>query len=193
MSDTLLRFDRVRGVRGGRLLFDDLSFALGRGDALRIAGPNGAGKSSLLRIAAGLLRPAAGTVTAPHRIGLIDDRFPFDLERPVARELAFWTALDGMPAALIDDALAAFDIAHLADVPMRLLSTGQRRRAQFAGLWADTSQLWLLDEPMNGLDEAGFAAVRREIAAFRSGGHAVLYVSHQPLNLHREQVLELGR
>ena len=58
----LLRLDNVACIRGDRLLFENLSFALGRGDALWLRGPNGAGKSSLIRLVAGLLRPAAGTV-----------------------------------------------------------------------------------------------------------------------------------
>ena len=189
----IVRFESVALRRGGRLLFENMSFELGPGGALRVKGPNGSGKSSLIRLAAGLLRPAAGSVAREGRIGLIDDHFPFDLERPLIDELAFWTGLDGSPRALVGDALAAFDIAHLAGIPMRLLSTGQRKRAAFAGLWADTSSIWLLDEPLNGLDSEGVALVRREIAAHRSGGNVVIYASHQPLDLHDEQVVELGR
>ena len=176
----VVKFESVALRRGGRLLFENMSFELGPGGALRVKGPNGSGKSSLIRLAAGLLRPAAGSVAREGRIGLID-------------ELAFWTGLDGSPRALVGDALAAFDIAHLAGIPMRLLSTGQRKRAAFAGLWADTSSIWLLDEPLNGLDSEGVELVRREIAAHRSGGNVVIYASHQPLDLHDEQVVELGR
>jgi heme exporter protein A len=189
----LVRFQGVALNRGGRLLVEGLDLALGHGDALHVRGPNGSGKSSLIRLAAGLLQPTAGTVSSGDRVGLIDENFPFDLERSVADELAFWLGLDKVPASLVEDALAAFGIGHLATVPMRLLSTGQRKRAAFAGLWADNSVIWLLDEPMNGLDEEGAQLVRREIAAHKAGGNAVIYASHLPLDLHDEQVQELGR
>jgi heme exporter protein A len=189
----LVKFDDVTLIRGGRLLFESLSFELGPADALRVAGPNGAGKSSLIRLAAGLLRPSAGKVALGTRAGLIDHNFPFDPNRAVADELAFWCGLDRVPRALVMDGLAAFAIGHLAPVPMRLLSTGQRKRAAFAALWADNNVVWLLDEPLNGLDEDGIKLVQQQIEAHRGGGNAVIYASHQPLNLHDEQVVELGR
>ena len=189
---SLLTFEDVALRRGGRLLFEGLNLELGPCDALRIAGPNGSGKSSLIRLAAGLLQPTSGTVAADGRIGLIDDRFPFDVHRSLIDELAFWVGLDRIPRTLVADGLAAFGIGHLADVPMRLLSTGQRMRASFARLWSDTSILWLLDEPLNGLDEDGMTLVRREIAAHCAGGNAVVYASHLPLDLHDEQLIELG-
>jgi heme exporter protein A len=189
----LVSFDDVALVRGGRLLFEHLSFELGHASALRVTGQNGAGKSSLMRLAGGLLRPVAGKVSLGARAGLIDHNFPFDLDRRVIDELAFWCGLDRIPRALVMDGLAVFGIDHLAEVPMRLLSTGQRKRAAFAGLWADTSVVWLLDEPMNGLDEEGIKLVHQEIKAHRAGGNVVIYASHQPLDLHNEQVVELGR
>lgn len=189
----LLQFEDVALHRGGRLLFEGLNLTLGHGEALHVRGPNGSGKSSLIRLAAGLLRPTAGRVFTHGRIGLIDENFPFDRERPVAAELAFWASLDGIPGTMVGDGLAAFGIDHLAAVPMRLLSTGQRKRAAFAGLWVDTSVIWLLDEPANGLDSDALQLVRREIAAHVAGGNAVIYASHQPLELHDEQVLDLGR
>jgi heme exporter protein A len=188
----LIQFEQAALHRGGRLLFEKLDLAVGRSDAVRITGPNGSGKSSLIRLAAGLLQPSSGAVSLNCRAGLIDDNFAFDLDRSVGAELGFWAGLDGA-AALIPDALAAFGIEPLANVPMRLLSAGQRRRAAFAVLWADNSILWLLDEPANGLDDAGLALVRREIAAHQAAGNAVIYASHQPLDLHNERLLELGR
>ena len=189
---SLIAFDKVTCVRGGRCLFEEVSFSLGRGDALRVVGPNGAGKSSLLRIAAGLLRPAGGRVVRCQRIALVDERLAFDPDRALIDELRFWLRFDGR-MDLAEDALAAFGLSPLAQAPVRLLSNGQRRRAALAAAWGDASQVWLLDEPLNGLDDAARAQALLEIRAFKSDGHAVIYASHEPLDLFEERVLELGR
>src|SRR5690606_408659 len=86
----LLLFDGVACMRGDRLLFEGLSLALNRGDAIWLRGPNGAGNSSLIRLAAGLLRPAAGLVTRRERAALADEATALDPERPLRRALDFW-------------------------------------------------------------------------------------------------------
>jgi len=68
-------------------------------------------------------------------------------------------------------------------VPVRMLSTGQRKRAALARVAASGAPLWLLDEPANGLDADGEARLGAAIAAHRAGGGAILAASHQPLDL----------
>ncbi len=167
---TCLALERVACVRGGRLLFENLSLTLAPGAAALVTGPNGAGKSSLLRIAAGLLRPAEGRVEAA-RVALADGRAALDPELPLARALAFWGAAD---AAVLDD----FGLTPLLTIPVRLLSTGQRQRAALARVAADDSPLWLLDEPANGLDAAATAVLERRIARHRASGGAVMLATH---------------
>lgn len=177
-----LRFDAVTGWRGGRLLFDQVSFALGSGQALRLAGPNGTGKSSLLRIAAGLLAPAAGRVVREGRIALADEHPALDRDLPLARALGFWARLDGAGDAL-ETAMAAIGIDALAPVPVRMLSTGQRKRATIARVMASGAGIWLLDEPTNGLDADAVARLETVCAAHLGRGGIVVAATHQPLAL----------
>lgn len=179
-------FSGVSCVRGGRLLFEALSFALAPGDAGLVSGPNGVGKSSLLRIAAGLLRPAAGTVTHPAARALLAEAHALDPARRLIDALAFWASLDPDPAAARDRAMRALadvDLAAIAEVPVRLLSTGQRRRAALARVVASGATLWLLDEPANGLDLASVAMLERLVARHRAAGGIALVATHQPLAL----------
>ncbi len=179
---TLLALDRAAGARGGRTLFSDLSLTLAPGEAAVVAGPNGTGKSTLLRIAAGLLAPAAGRVSRAAGLAWLGEATALDPAQPLGRALRFWARLDGDPSRL-DDALAAVGLAAIADLPVRFLSTGQRRRAALARVLAGHAALWLLDEPVNGLDTAGIALFERLAAEHRAGGGALLVATHIPLAL----------
>ena len=178
----MLTVDAVTCVRGGRVLFEDLSFALGAGGAALVTGPNGVGKSSLIRLAAGLLSPAAGRLTGDAPRALLTDQTSLDEELTLARALAFWAQLDGA-AANVAAALDALALSDLADIPVRLLSTGQRRRAAIARVLASGAPLWLLDEPANGLDIAALGLLEAAIAKHRAAGGAALVASHTPIAL----------
>lgn len=189
---TLIAFDAVTCVRGGRALFEGLSFALEPGGAALVTGPNGIGKSSLIRLAAGLLAPAAGRIAGDTPRALLTDQASLDEELPLARALAFWARLDrtedNVAAAL--DALALSD---LTDVPVRLFSTGQRRRAAIARVVASGAPLWLLDEPANGLDSAAVGLLETAIARHRASGGAVLVASHTPITLPAAITIDLSQ
>ena len=180
----LLALERVACVRGGRLLFEDLSLTLGPGEAALVRGPNGVGKSSLIRLAAGLLRLAAGSVTRAEA-ALADEHLALDERQRLADALAFWTGN-------VAGALEAMGIAHLARMPVRMLSHGQRRRAALARVIARGAPLWLLDEPASGLDSDGRIRLEAAILAHRAAGGAVLAASHQPIALEGARQLVLG-
>ena len=181
----LLQGDRLALVRGGRLLFEELEVKLDAGDALHITGPNGSGKSSLIRLVAGLLTPNAGRVERAEA-ALADEGLALDRELPLGRALAFWKG------PRFDEAMTAFSLEQLAPVPVRLLSTGQAKRARLARVVASGAPLWLLDEPLNGLDRDGAKRLDAAIANHRTAGGAVLAASHVPLG-GEWRTLELGR
>lgn len=180
---TLLQLERVTLRRGGRLLFENLDLELAAGEALLVTGPNGSGKSSLLRLAAGLLRAELGKVQRS-RLAIADDHLALDRELPLRRALQFW-------GGRVDAAMADLGIADLAEVPVRLLSSGQAKRAALARVAASGARLWLLDEPLNALDSDGAASLFELIGAHLKSGGAVLAASHQPLP-GRWRRLELG-
>ena len=188
-----LAFRDVTCVRGGRTLFEGLSFAVEPGGAAVVTGPNGVGKSSMLRIAAGLLHPAAGAVDRQERVALLAEAAALDGERTVAAALGFWARLDasGDPAGRVAAALADVGLSALAEVPVRLLSTGQRRRAGLARVVASGAGLWLLDEPANGLDAASVVTLERLVARHRAGGGAVLVATHTALDLPTAEEIAL--
>lgn len=174
--------------RGDRVLFAGLSLALESGAALHVVGANGLGKSSLIRILAGLLRPMAGTVDSHGTMGLIDERPALDPHLPLGKALGFWQRLDG-PA---DDRLAALGLTNLLDVPVRYLSTGQKKRAALARLIGQSAPIWLLDEPLNGLDAQAVTLVQDIVASHcRSGGIAVI-ASHQPFAVAAMERMQLA-
>lgn len=188
---SVLAFDAVSAARGGRTLFEGLSFALGPGEAALVTGPNGAGKSSLVRIAAGLLPPAAGAVAREGDCALLTEAHALDPELPLARALGFWAALDGRRGA-VTAALDALRLADLGDVPVRMLSTGQRRRAAMARVVASGAPMWLLDEPANGLDDAAVATLEALIAEHRAGGGIALVATHLSIALPGAAPIALG-
>jgi heme exporter protein A len=187
---SLLAFGHVTCVRGGRVLFEGLSFALDAGGAALVTGPNGVGKSSLIRVAAGLLPPTAGRVEGDAARALLTEAASLDDDLPLAKALGFWARLDGT-SEQVAEALDALALTDLSDVPVRLLSTGQRRRAAFARVVASGAPVWLLDEPANGLDSAAIARLEEAIARHRAGGGAVLVASHTPIALPGAQLIEL--
>ena len=188
----LLRLEKVACIRGDRLLFENLSLGLKRGDALWLRGPNGVGKSSLIRLAAGLLRPAAGTVERRERIALIDEASALDTELPLRRALDFWARVDTVDGHAVDRAMDAMALNNLADVPVAMLSTGQRKRAAMVRVIASGAPIWLLDEPANGMDDAAQARLVTAVATHRANGGAVLLASHFALGVADLAELDMG-
>ncbi|MFZ2108413.1 MAG: heme ABC exporter ATP-binding protein CcmA, partial [Roseiarcus sp.] len=151
--------------RGGRRLFSGLSFEVGAGEALVAVGPNGAGKSSLLRVIAGFLPLAEGSLVLQggdaeasmgeqaHCVGHAD---ALKGALTAGENLEFWAGvLGGDPrrGAWLP-ALGRLGLAHVADFPVRALSAGQKRRVALARLLVARRPLWLLDEPTTALDAA---------------------------------------
>ena len=167
--------------RGERLLFRRLSFALTPGAACHITGANGAGKTTLIRAVAGLTTPYAGTVVRTGALALLDERTGLDPDLPLGRALAFWFGLDGADEAAT--IMARLRLDPLAEVPVRYLSTGQKKRAALARVLGQQAPIWLLDEPLSGLDTASQGLVSTLVREHCEGGGIALIASLQPLDV----------
>ena len=178
--------------RGERAVFAGLSFTLAPGGALLLTGANGAGKSSLLRLLAGLIPVAEGRLLWDGQDALADRvthaaRLRYlshaDALKPslTAREnLDFYARLWGGEAG---PALDALGLGELAELPARVLSSGQKRRLALARLALAPAAIWLLDEPTVGLDAASVARLGALLARHRDAGGMVLAATHLPLPL----------
>ena len=193
-AEPLLSAQNLSLERGGRQLFDGLSFEVLPSQLIQIDGANGAGKTSLLRILAGLSRYGfEGQISRPvvplflgHQSavkGLLSPR----------ENLAWHIAGAAEPSdAEIDDALAQVGLYGYEDTPSHALSAGQHRRVNIARLFLSASPLWLLDEPFTAIDAAGVAAIEALLHQHLEDGGAVVLSSHQPLQtLEQVQILSL--
>ena len=188
----MLRTEQVAAFRGERLVLQDIDLTVPDGGATLLTGPNGSGKSTLLRLLAGLLRPAAGRVLWNGEDALADPPLHasrliyvghLDAVKPgltAAENLRFAASAGG---GKIPAALEAMGLAHLADLPARMLSAGQKRRLALARLALSSAPLWLLDEPTLGLDALSVARFGTLLAAHRASGGLVVAATHLPLPL----------
>ena len=181
MHDCGLGANDLSCRRGERLLFRGLSFALAAGEALQVTGSNGIGKSSLIRILAGLMPPFSGDVTLTGSAGLIDERLALDPHLPLGKALALWCGIDRLGFPARESIADGVGLSGLLDVPVRYLSTGQKKRSALARLLGQQAQVWLLDEPLNGLDTRGVALVEGLIAQHCATGGIAVIASHQPI------------
>jgi len=184
------------------MVFTGLSFRVEPGSVLAVMGPNGAGKSSLLRLVAGLLEADSGTVAfegrredeaVAHYLGHADAGKP---ALTLSETLRFWMALYGddgsTPAAALARSVEIVGLGHALELPVGVLSAGQRRRAALARLILSPRPLWLLDEPASALDAAGEALLQRLMRDHQSRGGLIVAATHQPLPVTPDAVLELG-
>jgi heme exporter protein A len=182
----------VRCVRGGREVFSGLDFEASSGEALAVTGPNGAGKTSLLRLIAGLLTMAGGSVdlkggeaelTLPEQAHYLGHRDALKPALSVLENLAFWRDFLGGAASDAAESLAAVGLDHAAHLPAAYLSAGQRRRLSIARLLAVRRPIWLLDEPTNALDTAGQGLFAALMGDHLARGGLIVAATHTPLGI----------
>lgn len=218
----ILAVDGLAAFRGERLVLRDLSFSVPAGGALLLLGPNGAGKSTLLRLLAGLRRPDAGTIRwdgtdvaddpAAHaaRVAYLGHQDAVKPALTVEENLRLPARIAGGGAEAVASALEAVGLVHLAALPARMLSAGQRRRLALARLALagrvpgpapdgaagrpapGDATLWLLDEPTLGLDAASVARLGGLLARHRAAGGVVVTATHLDLPLPGAAALRLG-
>jgi heme exporter protein A len=182
----------VRCVRGGREVFPGLDFEAASGEALAVTGPNGSGKTSLLRLIAGLLTLAGGSIgleggktelTLAEQAHYLGHRDALKPALSVTENLSFWRDFLGGEASDTAASLVAVGLDHAAHLPAAFLSAGQRRRLSIARLIAIKRPIWLLDEPTNALDAAGQSLFAGLMADHLSRGGLIVAATHAPLGL----------
>ncbi|MFL6811115.1 MAG: heme ABC exporter ATP-binding protein CcmA [Bradyrhizobium canariense] len=187
----------VTCVRGGREVFAGLDFRAISGEAVAVVGRNGSGKTSLLRLIAGLLIPAGGTIaldggdaelTLPEQCHYLGHRDALKPALSVAENLTFWADFLGGERFDAGESLATVGLDHAADLPAAFLSAGQRRRLSLARLLTVRRPVWLLDEPTTALDVAGQAMFSGLMREHLSGGGLIVAATHAPLGIDSREL-----
>lgn len=190
-----LTAEKLACVRGERRVFADLDFQVAAGEALVVEGANGVGKTSLLRLIAGFLPPAAGSVTLNvggdtisdgeergRHAGWLGHQDGIKPQLSVGEQLDFFARLYGAHGA-IPPTLERVGLARQRELPCRYLSAGQKKRLGLARLIVSGRSLWLLDEPFAALDTAGRALTAELMSAHCASGGIVVAATHDALGL----------
>jgi len=177
-------------------VFSGLDFEASSGEALAIIGANGSGKTSLLRMIAGLLAIADGSIgleggetelTLPEQAHYLGHRDALKPALSVIENLSFWRDfLGGEPPDAKQDlkeSLSAVGLDHAVYLPAAYLSAGQRRRLSIARLLTVRRPIWLLDEPTNALDVAGQSLFARLMGDHLARGGLIVAATHAPLGI----------
>lgn len=201
-----LEANALECVRGGRTLFQNLSFALEPGELLEVTGPNGSGKTSLLRMLCGLLAPVAGHILwRGKKISALKEEY--------LKELAYLGHAGGVKAELsaaenlrihyglmvgrrpdeerVGAALARMGLDGSEEQPTKTLSQGQQRRLALARLLISERALWILDEPLTALDSTAVRLVQSVIEEHLRGGGLAVLTTHQPLEVRAGRAVKI--
>lgn len=200
-SESALQINALSCVRGDRVLFRDLTFAVGSGDLVHLKGHNGSGKTTLLRALAGLLLPESGEI-------LWQGKNIRKLREEYSRHLLYIGHLNGIKgdltavenlriAATLDGftldekkawaVLGDIGLRGHEDLPSKHLSQGQKRRVALARLLANQSRVWILDEPFTALDVAAVQLLQDVIGRHVAQGGIAIVTTHQEVAMIGEQ------
>jgi len=183
-SDTGVVATDVAWRVGYRWILKDISLTVSAGTMTLLVGGNGSGKTSLLRVLAGLARPAKGSVVCHGGIGFVAHHSMLYDSLTGRENLEFVMRLDGgHDPARVNALLAQMGLEHAADRHLGTYSRGMIQRLAIARALLSDPGVLLLDEPLTGLDEAASQIVVDMIERRRSEGHAIIVASHQLVEL----------
>jgi ABC-2 type transport system ATP-binding protein len=188
---TMVRFAGIRKSFDKRLVLDELSLTVERGEVYGLLGPNGCGKSTAINILSNLLEPDAGTIeiddrpasaqvtrvlgVCPQEIALYRDLYP-------AENLRFFATLYGISGMesrqRIDALIRMFGLAPYARTPVSALSGGWQRRVNIAAALVHSPQLLVLDEPTSAVDLEARHELWQMVGALKSSGMTILLTTH---------------
>lgn len=199
--------DNVSVARGGHVFFSGISFLLAMGETLVVSGPNGVGKSTFLRVLAGLLPDAEGSVklegtgfeTAAEGAHYLGHRNGMKAELTVRENLEFWRSFmrrgggdEANRSVGIMEAIALVGLDGLDHLPFGYLSAGQKRRVAMARLLTAYRPLWILDEPTAALDKQSQAMFSGLVSDHLGSGGLAIAATHHALGLRNTRHLVLA-
>ena len=193
-----LTADNLVGVRGDRLLFEQLNFNLSNGAVLNLQGENGSGKTTLLRTICGLSKPYEGAINwCGENINALAEEYSKNIlyighlpgikeDLTALENLQFSLAISGVNIAAdkASEVLKMLGLAKGLNLPTRMLSQGQKRRVALARLWLQDLPLWILDEPFTALDVNATNLLKQKIEAYANDGGIVVMTTHQEVALN---------
>jgi heme exporter protein A len=192
-QQTMFSVENASIMRGNSLILRDFSLLAKAGQIVWLRGSNGSGKTTLLRCIAGLLPYAAGTLIVKGSMSMADENLALDGSTVLEAALEFWRKLDGTDPANLEKAIKSFDLLGLTEMPVRFLSTGQRKRAALARVMASQTDIWLLDEPYNGLDDANMKRLDNAIMAHTANGGIAVVAAHRSPDIKVDKRVTIGK
>ncbi|KRP84847.1 nodulation factor ABC transporter ATP-binding protein NodI [Bradyrhizobium pachyrhizi] len=194
MSTAAIDLAGVRKSFGGKIIVDELSFSVARGECFGLLGPNGAGKSTIARMLLGMISPDAGEITvlneavpararvARMRIGVVPQFDNLELEFTVRENLRTFGRYFGMSAskiqAVVPSLLEFARLERKADVRVATLSGGMKRRLTLARALINDPHLLVMDEPTTGLDPHARHLIWERLRVLLSRGKTILLTTH---------------
>lgn len=187
-----LEVNNLGCMRGGRPVYRGLNFTADTGQIIALRGPNGCGKTTILRVLAGLLEPVKGHILVndtqrslfpflqPQEFAWIAHGNGIKRELTAIENLQFLAAL--MPngqAEKIDEAIETLGLSDVAHKEARFYSAGQMRRLALCRLIMCPAPLWLMDEPLNALDQNGRSMLKDMINRHVAKDGTVIMADHE--------------